>query len=191
MIKISKISLVTASLVVWFTASACFGGENRVSAINAPIVEGKSAGGISIGLTHDEVVKAMGKKPDLTEQPPGSAEKMLIYQLTPMTAEQSTSLIITVSKGKVSRIELSDQVAPGKSHSYKGKSTKGFGFGDNLKRIASLYGKPSVMLGSHAYWYREQGIAFFCIGPEAGTTPNSVVILAPGSDLPGYLTSGK
>lgn len=183
----SKISIVTACLIVWLTASAGFGGDNIPPAINAPIVEGKGAGGISIGQTDNEVVKTMGRKPDLTEQPPGSGEKMLIYQLAPMTAEQSTSLIITVSKGKVSGIELSDQVAPGKPHSFKGKSTKGFGLGDNLKRITGLYGKPSVMLGSHGYWYREQGIAFFCIGPEAGTTPNSVVILAPGSDLPEYL----
>lgn len=178
---------ILAGVIALCTTSVCLGGQSAAPALNAPIVEGKSVGGITIGQTFDEVVAAMGRKPDMMEQPPGSSQKMLIYQLTPMTQDQITSLIITVSKGKVFSVEVSDQVTPGRSYTYKGKSSKGFLLGDNLARITGLYGKPSMILGAHAYWYRELGIAFFCIGTEAEKVPNSVVILAPGSDLPEYL----
>ncbi|MDH4100673.1 MAG: hypothetical protein OEV28_08890 [Nitrospirota bacterium] len=182
------VSLVfLAGLFTLCTAVICLGGQNAGHVLDAPIIEGKSAGGVSIGQTLDQVVASMGKKPDMTEQPPGSSQKMLIYQLAPMTTDQITALIITMNNGKVFSIEISDQVTPGRAYSYKGKSSKGFLLGDNLGRVTGLYGKPSIMLGAQGYWYRDLGIAFFCIGTEAERVPNSVVILAPGSDLPEYL----
>lgn len=161
--------------------------SGAVDLLNAPIEEGKAIGGVSIGQTDAQVSAALGRKPDFVEQIPYSNEKMLIYQLAPMTAEESTSLILTMRNGKVVCMELSDQVSAGKPHRYNGKSSKGFRFGDSLERVNAIYGKPSSTPGPGRYWYRSEGIAFFCIGPESGTVPNSVIILAPGSDLPEYL----
>lgn len=179
--------ITLATLLSLYFSPAPQSASGAADLLGAPIVDGRGIGGVSIGQTDAQVSAALGRKPDFVEQIPHSPEKMLIYQLAPMTAEESTSLILTMRNGKVACMELSDQAGAGKFHRYKGTSSKGFRFGDSLERINSIYGKPSSTPEPGRYWYRNEGIAFFCIGPESGTIPNSVIILAPGSDLPEYL----
>ncbi len=150
-----------------------------------PIVEGKSIAGLRIGDTEDKVISIISKgsfKLLHVDSDPEPDEKFITFG---NVAEQGgLSITVFLRDGRVFAVEVVSAPIKG-VHPYKGKTKKGFSFGDTYQRVEKLYGKPEkTMAGIRLY--NKEGIAFahVYVGDEADKEkPNMVFIMPPGSDI--------
>lgn len=156
---------------------------------NQPIIEGSGAAGIKLGDTEVKVVEKMGGLPHIL-QGYVKPQKTLTYGT--MTEKGGVFINIIMEKNSVIGIEIMS-VPTIQGHSYKGKSQKGFQFGDSIERVKTLYGEPyKIHAGKDKIlWYKKEGIIFEYynfVDPNVGEGPGTaIVIIKPNANIPQYL----
>ena len=150
-----------------------------------PIIEGKSIAGLKIGDTEDKVISIISKgsfKLYHVDSDPEPDEKFIT--IGNMTEPGGLGITAFLRDGRVFAIQVVSAPIKG-AHPYKGKTKKGFSFGDTYQKVEKLYGKPqNTMAGIHLY--NKEGIAFAILsaGDEVDKErPNMVFIMPPGSDI--------
>lgn len=153
-----------------------------------PIIEGKEAAGIKLGDSETKVINAMGGLP-LHIEDYGEPEKTFSYGN--MTDEGGVGINIFIKKGIVMGMEIISRPLLSKGHIYRGRTKKGFSFGDPMDKINALYGKAYKIFANKIFWYKKEGIIFEYLdwgdGIPNKVVPNAVVIMAPDSDIISHL----
>ena len=117
-------------------------------------------------------------------------QKTLTYGT--MTEKGGVFINIFMENNSVIGIEIMS-VPTVQGHSYKGKSQKGFQFGDSLEKVKTMYGDPykAHSNGLKILWYKKEGIIFEysnfidkSVGEGLGT---DIVIIKPNANIPQHL----
>jgi hypothetical protein len=157
-------------------------------ALRKPIIDGKEAVGIKLGDSEARVIDSVGGSP-LNIDNYGGHEKTFSYGN--MTDEGGVGINIFIKNGIVIGIEIISRPLLSKGHLYRGKTKKGFSFGDSIDKISTLYGKADKIFANRIFWYRKEGIIFENLGWDSRTTdkiiPNAIVIIDPNSDIISHL----
>ena len=160
--------------------------------LRQPIIEGHQAAGISIGATEAKVVEKMGLPQH--EWGMGQLHRTLVYaNVVDDEGKMNLYINVLIENNLVMGVEIMSVPLVGIGHIYKGKTRKGFGFGDPVEKVKALYGTPHKSLehgNSVLLWYKKEGIFFRYYGfIEDGVSkwPTSIVILRPGQSLPQQL----
>jgi hypothetical protein len=152
--------------------------------MSEPIVEGRSVAGLTIGDTEDKVISLISKgsfKLNHVDENPETNDKVVTFGN--MTELGGLGITVFLRNGRVFVIEVISAPIKG-TYPYKGKTKKGFSFGDTFQKVEKLYGKPqNTMAGIHLY--NKEGIAFAILsgGEVDKEKPNMVFIMPPGSDI--------
>lgn len=160
-----------------------------IEVFNQPIFEGNGAAGMKLGDTEVKVVEKMGGLPHIL-QGYVKPQKTLTYGT--MTEKGGVFINIIMEKNSVIGIEIMS-VPTIQGHSYKGKSQKGFQFGDSTERVKTLYGEPYKIHDGKdkILWYKKEGIIFEYynfVDPNVGEGPGSaIVIIKPNANIPQYI----
>jgi len=168
---------VLLALMIPLTSSVMYAKEVTLE----PIIEGKGIAGLKIGDTEENVISVISRgllKLYKVERGLDLDDKFISFG--DMGEDGGLVIDVLLSKGKVAAILLISEPVKGK-HLYKGKTTKGFSFGDTFQKVEQLYGKPFKDKG--IYMYKKEGIAFGTVGPTEKKEPNSIIIMSPGSDF--------
>jgi hypothetical protein len=179
-----KIFITFIAVTLIYLPKPLFANSFLGKAIEKPIIEGKEAADIRIGDSETTVINIMGGLP-LHIEDYGEPEKTFSYGN--MTEEGGVSINIFIKNGVVIGIEIISRPVASKGHLYKGKTKKGFSFGDSITRIHVLYGKAYKIFANRIFWYKKEGIIFEYLGWDNETSdkisPNAIVIVAPDSDI--------
>ena len=157
--------------------------------LNQPIVEGRGAAGINLGDTEATVVEKMGGLPHVV-QGFGKPQKTLTYGN--MTEKGGIGINIFMENNSVIGIEVIS-VPTIQGHVYKGKSQKGFQFGNPLEKVKTMYGEPykAHSNGLKILWYKKEGIIFEYsnfIDKGVGKGPaTDIVIIKSNANIPQHL----
>ncbi len=150
-----------------------------------PIIEGESIAGLAIGNTEDKVISIVSKgafKLNHVDENPETNDKFITFGN--MTELGGLGITVFLRKGRVYVIEVISAPIKG-AYPYKGRTKKGFSFGDTFEKVERLYGKPQkTVVGVHLY--NDEGIAFGILfgGDEAQRgKPNMIFIMPRGSDI--------
>jgi len=154
--------------------------SSGVEIISDPIIEGKSIAGLSISDTEDKIFEVLHKRSlELIDVIyPETNEKLMAF--ANMTEEGGLAIDVILKEGAITNIVVISPAIKGKYY-YKGKTIKGYSFGDSFQVIEKLYGKPH-MKRNKTYWYKNEGIIFQAVG-EGVVEPNVIIIMAPGSEI--------
>lgn len=156
---------------------------------NQPIIEGSGAAGIKLGDTEVNVVEKMGGLPHVV-QGFGKPQKTLTYGN--VTEKGGVFIDIFMEKTSVIGVEIIS-IPTEQGHLYKGKTKKGFQFGDTLEQIKTEYGVPHKFHDgkSKILWYKKEGIIFEYPGfvdPSVGKgSPQIITIIHPNSNVPQHI----
>lgn len=160
--------------------------------LRQPIIEGHQAAGISIGAAEAKVVEKMGLPQH--EWGMGQLHRTLVYaNVVDDKGKMNLYINILIENNLVIGVEIMSVPLVGIGHIYKGKTQKGFRFGDPVEKVKALYGTPhksSEHGNSALLWYKKEGIFFrYYSFIEEGVSkwPTSIVILRPGQSLPEHL----
>ena len=154
--------------------------------LRQPIVEGHEAAGISLGETGKGFFKKMGGLPQLG----GSGDTLRYANIMDKEGKMNLYINVFLENNSVIGVEIMSVPVIGLGHIYKGKTKKGFQFGDSVEKVKALYGRPYKSAESINYaihWYKKEGIIFqyFYLSEEGvGKWPTSIVILKPGQSIP-------
>lgn len=157
--------------------------------LNQPIVEGQGAAGINLGDTEAKIVEKMGGLPHVV-QGFGKPQKTLSYGN--MTEKGGVGINIFMENNSVIGIEIIS-VPTTQGHVYKGKSQKGFQFGDPLEKVKTMYDEPykAHSNGLKILWYKKEGIIFEYsnfIDKGVGEGPaTDIVIIKSNANIPQHL----
>jgi hypothetical protein len=178
------IAFIIVMMAFAFSPESLLGNSLFEEALRKPIIEGKEAAGIKIGDSETKIINIMGGLP-LHVEDYGEPEKIFSYGH--MSDEGGVSLNIFTKNGSVIGIEIISRPILSKGHLYRGKTLKGFAFGNSIARVKTAYGEPHRIFTKRIFWYREEGIIFEYLGWDNEITdkitPNAVVIIAPNSDI--------
>lgn len=162
-------------LIILLTASVLYGKEITLE----PIIEGIGVAGLKIGDTEENVISVVGKGPfKLYKVERGLDLNDKLISFGNVTEKGGIVITAFLSNGSVAAILLISEAVKGE-HFYRGKTKKGFIFGDSFQKIEQLYGKPVKRKGIHTY--KQEGIAFTIVGPVEEKKPNAIIIMAPNS----------
>jgi len=160
--------------------------------LRQPIIEGHQAAGVSLGATEAKVVEKMGLPQH--EWGMGQLHRTLVYaNVVDDEGKMNLYINILIENNLVIGVEIMSVPLVGIGHIYKGKTRKGFRFGDPVEKVKALYGTPhksSERGNSVLLWYKKEGIFFRYSGfieEGVGKWPTSIVILRPGQSLPEHL----
>ena len=171
-----------------FSPQSLFADSLFDEALKKPITDGKEAAGIKLGDSEARVMDSMGGLP-LNIEDYGGGEKTISYGN--ITDEGGVGINIFIKNGIVIGIEIISRPLLSKGHLYRGKTKKGFSFGDSIDKISVLYGKADKIFANRKFWYRKEGIIFENLGWNSRTTdkiiPNAIVIINPNSDIMSHL----
>jgi len=177
-------ALLGAVLSVFIFLSVPSGSHGRELA-SEPIIEGVSIAGLRIGDTEDKVISIISKgsfKLHHVDSDPEPDEKSITFGN--MSERGGLAITAFLRDGRVFTIQVVSAPIQG-VHPYKGKTKKGFSFGDNYQKVEKLYGKPQkTMAGIRLY--NKEGIAFasLYVGDDADKEkPNMIFIMPPGTDI--------
>jgi len=168
-------------LIFWYAPSDSYSKE----VTSEPIIEGESIAGLAIGNTEDKVISIVSKgsfKLNHVDENPETNDKVVTFGN--MTELGGLGITVFLREGRIFVIEVISAPIKG-VYPYKGKTKKGFSFGDTFQKVEKLYGKPQkTMAGIRLY--NNEGIAFGILfgGDEVQREkPNMIFIMSPGSDI--------
>jgi hypothetical protein len=181
-IMLTRIFLKIACIFIIYLAITSVSHGSEIA--SEPIIEGKSIAGLNIGDTEDKVILVLSRglfKLYGVEGNLKTDDKLISFG--DMTEEGGLGINVLLRNGKVVTIQVISALIKGE-YPYKGKTKKGFAFGDTFQKIEQIYGKPHKDMG--IYLYKEEGIAFTVVYGAIGTSlekPNTIFIMSPASDL--------
>ncbi len=177
-------TMLMAFMVALVSSSAYSDNHLAGKILTEPIIEGKEAAGIKVGDSEAILGKVMGTLP-LHAERHSESEKTISYGN--ITDEGGVGINVFIKNGVVVGIEIISRPLLSRGHLYKGKTKKGFSFGDSVDRINVLYGKAFKIFRNKIFWYKKEGIIFEYVGwddePMGRMVPNAVAIMAPGSNI--------
>ena len=171
----------TFLILIFVLIAYSYGYGQKDSVLNQPIVDGKSIAGITLGDSESKIFELLGF-PDKIEStfdedvsPSLQNLKFLFYGL-----DKNIVLFIFTKDKKVEVLQIiwSGEGTP----AYRGKTSKGIGFGDSIENIKKHYGECEM---SRDYcWYKKLGIS---LGGDKAVM--IITVATSGRELPDYLKS--
>jgi hypothetical protein len=104
-----------------------------------------------------------------------------------MTDEGGVGVNVFVKNGVAIGIEIISRPHVSEGHLHRGKTKKGFFFGDSIDTMNTLYGKAYKVFGNRQFWYKKEGIIFEYLRSDSEVPDkiilNAIVIMAPDADI--------
>lgn len=182
------ITFIAAMVIFYISPESPSANTLFEESLGKPIIEGKEVAGIKLGDQETNVITTMGGLPLHIE---GYGEPEKTFNYGNMTDEGGVGINIFIKNGVVIGVEIISRPLLSKGHLYRGKTKKGFSFGDSIDKMNALYGKAYKIFSNRIFWYKKEGIIFEYLGWDNETAdkiiPNAIVIIAPGSDIVPHL----